>query len=206
MLNFENIKKKSSNTIEITDLESGYYCITTGKRLSDGSVLSRLDFFNIAPLEVTNKEIVVRNSAEDVSILGEFDPNCLEITGIDGSKRKFSDFPVSGYYLFAFLGQRDEPSMHALRNLKTIEGDLDKLSTTILVFGNNSLKGVSDRIVICEEDRNISEYLSDCVSGLTGAKPLIVLCDASGKVYYVSQGYNPILSSVLQDKIKGLVK
>ena len=207
LLNFENdIEKKYSNTIEIQDLESGYYCITTGKRLSDGSVLSRLDFFNIRPSGVTNKELVTRNSAEDVRILGEFAPEGLEITDIDGSKRKFSDFPDSGYYLFAFLGQRDEPSMHALRNLKTIVSDLEKLSTTILVFGNNSLKGVSDRIVVCNEDRNVSEYLSGSVPGLTGAKPLIVLCDATGKVYYVSQGYNPILSAILQDKIKELVK
>lgn len=207
LLNFgDDTEEISLNKMQIPDLEKGYYCITSGKRLPDGSVLAKLDFFNIAPGAITNKELVVRNSAEDVSVLGEFDSKGLEIIGIDGNKYSFSGLPESGYYLLAFLGQNDEPSVHALRNLKRFVQNLESFSTTMLVFGNTALEGVSDRVITCQDNKNIMERLALSVKGLTGAKPLIMLCDPSGKVYYVSQGYNPVLNANLQDRLKSFVE
>ena len=205
LLNFgDDTEEIFLDKMRIPDLEKGYYCITSGKRLPDGSVLSKLDFFNIEPCTLTNKELVVRNSAEDMSALGEFDPKGLEIIATDGNKYKFSNLTGPRYYLLAFLGRNDEPSVHALRNLKKFVQNPQNSSTTIFVFGNTELESTSDKVISCQDNKNIIECLSIGVKGLTGAKPLIMLCDSDGKVYYISQGYNPVLNADLQDRLKSL--
>ena len=96
--------------------------------------------------------------------------------------------------------------MHALRNLKSFMRNSENSSITLLVFGNTSLDGISDKVITCKDNTNIQEYLASSVTGITGTKPLIMLCDPKGKVYYISQGYNPVLNANLQERIKPLVR
>ena len=207
LLNFgDDTEEISLDKMKIPDLEKGYYCVTSGRRLPDGSVLARQDFFNIIPESIVNRELVVRTVKEEAKVIGNFDPKRLEITDISGNHHKFSELSDKEYYLIALLGQNDEPSMHALRNLKNFMRNSGNSSITLLVFGNTSLDGISDKVITCKDNTNIQEYLASSVTGITGTKPLIMLCDPKGKVYYISQGYNPVLNANLQERIKPLVR
>jgi hypothetical protein len=55
-------------------VKSGYYLSTSGTRLSDGKVLARIDLFNVRPNETTNKELVLRNSTDELSVCGNINP------------------------------------------------------------------------------------------------------------------------------------
>ena len=91
-------------------LEEGYYIVTTGKRLPDGSVLARLRTFSVLPDQVNELPVRIR-TAEEVK---------LEVLGqIDAAK--VSDKPK---FILAVVKEGGEPTTHALRQL---EGDPDAI-------------------------------------------------------------------------------
>ncbi len=92
-------------------LEEGYYMVTTGKRLPDGSVLARLQSFTVVPGQVNEMPVVMR-TAEDVQlkVVGQIDP-----AKVPTDKSKF---------ILAVVKENGEPTMHVLRQL---EGDADAI-------------------------------------------------------------------------------
>ena len=91
---------------EIMSVDEGYYLLTTGKRLADGSVLVRLEFFNLKGGESRDLVPVVRDSGDKPSVIGNMDvDSLLPQTG-------------RGYFLLAIMGDKDEPTSHARSELK----------------------------------------------------------------------------------------
>lgn len=143
------------------DLEEGYYMVTTGRRLPDGSVLARLQSFTVLPDQVNEMPVKVR-TAEEVQ---------LEVVGqIDAAR--VSDKPK---FILAVVRENGEPTTHALRQL---EGD-------------------PDAIIVRPGDAKYTEYKEMIEAAGCGADPKslphVIVADASGKVYYFSQGYNTSL-------------
>lgn len=205
LLNFgEDTDNISLGTMNIPELEAGYYCITTGKRLPDGSVLARMEFFNITPDSNIVKEISIRTGKEDLSIKGQFNPDSMYLNILGGRKVKFSELPASKYYILAILGSRDEPSMHIVRNLKTFINDPDFSSIPILVSGNKALDGISKNIIRIEDNELLFELSASC-KVIPKSKPVVILCSKEGNIYYISQGYNPVLNTHLKYILSSLV-
>lgn len=57
---------------EGTALEAGDYVLVTGTRLASGAVLSKTTFFNILPEKTTEIELVMRESEDEVQVIGNF--------------------------------------------------------------------------------------------------------------------------------------
>ena len=55
---------------EGTALEAGDYVLVTGTRLASGAVLSKTTFFNILPEKTTEIELVMRESEDEVQVIG----------------------------------------------------------------------------------------------------------------------------------------
>lgn len=92
------------------DLETGYYMVTTGKRLPDGSVLARLQSFSVLPDQVNEMPVKVRTAQEvQLEVLGQIDA------------ARVSDKPK---FILAVVRENGEPTLHALRQL---EGDPDAI-------------------------------------------------------------------------------
>lgn len=99
---------------EVLSVDQGYYLLTTGKRLADGSVLVRLQFFSVEGGEERDLVPVVRSSGDKPSVIGNMDvDSLLPLTG-------------RGYFLLTFMGDRDEPSSHARSELKAASALLEK--------------------------------------------------------------------------------
>ena len=91
---------------EVMEVDEGYYILTTGKRLADGSVLVRLEFLSLEGGESRDLVPVVRDSSDKPSVIGNMDvDSLLPITG-------------RGYFLLAIMGDKDEPTSHARSELK----------------------------------------------------------------------------------------
>ena len=87
-------------------LDEGYYLVTTGRRLPDGSVLARLQSFTVLPGEVNDLPVHVRTEEEaQLEVIGRIDA------------AKVSDLPE---FILAIVRENGEPTVHALRQL---EGD-----------------------------------------------------------------------------------
>ena len=92
------------------ELDEGYYMVTTGKRLADGSVLARIETFNVEAGKLNEIPVTVRTEEETP----------LEIIGKIDSK-KVTDKPK---YILAVVKENGEPTLHVLRQL---EGDPDAI-------------------------------------------------------------------------------
>ncbi|MBR3406211.1 MAG: hypothetical protein IKG92_04865 [Bacteroidales bacterium] len=90
---------------DILSVDEGYYLLTTGTRLADGSVLVRLEFFNVKGGESRDLVPVTRVSADKPSVIGNMDVDALlPQTG-------------RGYFLLTIMGDKDEPTSHARSEL-----------------------------------------------------------------------------------------
>ncbi len=88
------------------EMEQGYYMVTTGKRLADGSVLARISTFNVEAGKENEIPVSVRSEQETpLAVIGHID------------SKKITD---KGKYILAVVKENGEPTLHVLRQL---EGD-----------------------------------------------------------------------------------
>ena len=88
------------------EMDEGYYMVTTGKRLKDGSVLARIRTFNVVKGRENRIPVEVRSEDETpLEVIGKIEPDKA------GGKSKF---------ILAVVKENGEPTVHVLRQL---EGD-----------------------------------------------------------------------------------
>ncbi len=97
------------------DLEPGTYCLSTGNRYPDGTVLNRMEFFTVKAGERVTKEIILlplvpRN--ENAGTLPKL-PEGFEI--MDGVE--LSDYAGETGCILAFLGPHREPAKHLVKEM-----------------------------------------------------------------------------------------
>lgn len=156
------------NTVFPLELDEGYYMLTSGKRLADGSVLSHNEFFPVTAGETTQVPLVMRRAGDQLSVLGTMDAG------------RFLPQTGRGYFLLAVLGERDEPSVHARRQLEALAPVLAEWGRPVLVEK--------------DEDGSIREMLCTGVKSESRQLPVVTICDSFGHIVYFSQGYNTSLA------------
>ena len=184
---------------EVMSVAAGYYLLTTGLRLSDGSVLARLEFFNVAADEERDLVPVVRKAAEKPAVLGSMDPEAMFVPEVAGSAQSGSQAePQSllsatgrGWFLLAFMGHRDEPTSHARTELQAAARTLNEWGKPVVVLGQARPSGLQNAV-----------YGSDVsiLASMPGEHklPVIAICDSFGRIVYLSEGYNTSLAADLE--------
>lgn len=178
-------------------LDEGFYMLTSGRRLADGSVLSHTEFFSVAADAATEVPLVMRSAEDRISVLGTMDAD------------RFLPQTGRGYYLLAVLGDRDEPTNHCVRQLETIVPQLEAWGRPLLMAGpasgramasssDRSLGRLSNLVLVDDTDGSILEMLSAGCKSESRQKPVVTICDSFGRIVYFSQGYNTSLAEDLK--------
>ncbi len=160
------------------ELEEGYYMLTSGTRLADGSVLSHVECFNVEAGKTVEIPLVMRSADDRISVLGTMDAD------------RFLPQTGRGYYMLAVLGERDEPSVHARRQLEAAAPMLEQWGRPVLIEK--------------DEDGSIREMLCSGVKSRSRQLPVVTICDSFGRIVYFSQGYNTSLAEDLRRVIPQL--
>ena len=178
-------------------VDEGYYLLTTGKRLADGSVLARLEFFPLKGGEERDLVPVVRASGERPSVIGSMDPEAL--FRADGSTNPQSLLSATGrgYFLLAVMGYRDEPTSHAKTELEAAAPLLNDWGRPVVILGKTRPEGLEHAVF--GTDESILASLPQ-----PHQLPVIALCDSFGRVIYCSSGYNTSLAADLEHLIPQL--
>ncbi|MBR7026569.1 MAG: transglutaminase domain-containing protein [Bacteroidales bacterium] len=190
---------------EVLSVDEGYYLLTTGLRLSDGSVLARLEFFNVAGGEERELVPVVRKSALRPAVLGSMDPEAQFVPdgtgagdGVQAGGQNVQAEPQSlisatgrGWFLLAFMGHRDEPTSHASTELEAAARTLNDWGRPVVVLGQAHPSGLHNAVF--GKDLSILETLPG-----EHKLPVIALCDSFGRIVYLSEGYNTSLAADLE--------
>ena len=182
-----------------TPLDEGYYILTAGTRLDDGTALTHSEFFTIKADKTTQVNLILREADHDVHVIGCFyadvhftDPE----TGEDGNPRLLMG---NDYFIFGYLDQGSEPTTHAMQDISAFRKDFeDSGLPMIFVFSSKEeydkfkLKNFNDLpegIVYGLDDGSIRDEIAECMHLNTDVRPIFLIANANSEVVFVKQGY-----------------
>ena len=202
-------------------LDAGAYLLTSGSRLASGKVLVKMVSFNVLPGKNTSVKLTMRQASEEISVIGSMNPEMsytpLEVNAdaaVEGQEKSILSTTGRGYFLVAVLGDGDEPSNHAIRDLKSLSSELSEWKRPIMVFGQNvssaralsgQLSGISGQVHFgIDSGSAVRDMLCEGCHSTTKTFPVIAMCDSFGRIVYFSTGYNTSLPSQLRTVIAGI--
>ena len=207
-----------------TQLDEGTYMLVSGMRMANGSVLTTNQIFNINKGETTTLDLHLRQSDEEVSVIGSFDSeskfqlvdrNTFEPTG---------DMPVSilsqtgrGYFVVGVIGVGQEPTNHALRDIAKMKTQLDAWGRPfVLLFENvedarkfhvDGLdKGLPANTVFgIDTDGQIKKQIVAQMRLQNDKQlPMVIIADTFNRVVFCTQGYTIGLGETILGTAKKL--
>ena len=183
---------------DVYDLEAGYYLLTSGNRMADGSALVHLAFLNVEEGRTTTAPLVLRQSREQLSVIGTMDPEALFLP--DGAQAPQSLLSATGrgYFLLVVLGRGDEPSVHAMRQLSEATPDLNAWGRPVVVLGPTFGPQPENTVFGTDIDGRIAAMLASGAGVESWHLPLVAVCDSFGRIVYLSKGYNTSLAADLR--------
>jgi len=166
-------------------LDCGYYSLTSGRRMADGSVLAHIEFFTIDKDAETDIPLTIRHSTEQISVIGSMDAEpYLPVTG-------------RGYFMMAVLGDKDEPTTHAVRQISSIANKLNDWGRVCLFYGKARPDGIDKAVFNEKGGDQIRSILCKGCDVEQRSLPSVAICDSFGRIVYLSQGYNTSLAEEL---------
>lgn len=203
-----------------TALDTGNYLLVTGTRLASGAVLSKAVSFNIRPKETTNVALVMRESKDEVQVIGSFNSES-PFTPLTGSgtaaeaKQTILQACGRGYFVVGILGVNQEPTNHALRDIAALKADLEKWGRKLVLlfpgeeqaskYRAEDFPGLPETIIYGIDTDGISQQIAENMKlRHKNILPIFIIADTFNRVVFVSQGYTIGLGEQLMKTVKGL--
>ena len=219
-LEFEEFAPWSTHFAEGVDLDAGYYVLTSGQRLADGTVLARSTFFNVKADSTTVVPLVMRHDESRVQVLGAFNSENRYFDTATSTERSILSTTGRGNYVIGLITANTEPVAHALNDLRAEAKALDEQGVKILlVFADDDAAArfkASEaayaglpKNVVWGVDRsgaiacNMASFLKK--DSLTGAElPVFLIADTFNRVLFSAQGYTIGLGASLLSTLRRL--
>ena len=173
----------------------------TGTRLAKGGVLSRITEFSIKPGQTTHLELAVRESKDEVQVIGNFNSESL-FTPLQaaGSKQSLLEACGRGYFVVGILGVNQEPTNHALRDIAACKTDLEKWGRKmVLLFPNEAQSGkfvqesfpdLPSTVIYGIDTDGIQSQIAETIKlRHKETLPIFIIADTFNRVVFISQGY-----------------
>lgn len=183
----------------VMTVEPGYYMLVTGNRRNDGSVMSSVSFFILAPGRSYKLPVSPRKDERAPAVLaGLVLPGFID-TG-DGSKVELGQLiKTFGAATLIWLEPGREPTSHVLKDMRDMKGEFDELGMPFLFFVPEEKKTVAfdfDELVV--PANSLYAVDTDMLLQLTKAFgtdaamdfPVIAMVNVHGDVLYYSSGYS----------------
>lgn len=217
-----NVRDGSSYLFEIAEdgsealpesVDAGYYLVTSGRRMADGSVLAHLDFFNVNEGVRTERPLVLRPSEGKVAVIGSMDAEQLFMQDGESVERSILSATGRGYFLIAVLGS-NEPSNHAVRQLASASDVLNAWGRKLVILaadgrgeglsGTEGLADLDNAVYGRDVAGKVQQMLLNGMESASPTLPVVVVADSFGRIVYFSQGYNTSLAENLASVINNL--
>lgn len=202
-----------------TPLDAGYYMLVTGTRMASGAVLSKVTFFTIEPDKTTTIDLVMRESDEQVQVIGNFNSESLYIP-VSGDNSSATQSLLQtcgrGYFVVGVLGVGQEPTNHALRDIAALGSEFDKWGRKMVLlfpseeqykkFHPTEFQGLPSTITYgIDMNNSIQQQIAKSMNlSNQNILPIFIIADTFNRVVFVSQGYTIGLGEQLMKTIHGL--
>ncbi|RPH38256.1 transglutaminase domain-containing protein [bacterium] len=184
------------------NVEAGHYLLVTGNRMTDGTVLSNLSFFTVAPGETTHTALNLREAAMPMRVQGKIDMK-TRITGTGSrSAVTLSDAAKGKGLLLAWIDPDKEPTKHALKDIEDLRQTFERWGGGVVLFTPGkpsvplSATGQPFQLPL-QVLLGTGSLESPLWRGLTRGMqrqpqarlPVLLVADVKGDVYFLSEGY-----------------
>ena len=181
-------------------MDCGYYMLVSGSRMSGGNVFTDVEFFTVEEGKTTVRNLVMRDIADQIRVIGSFDsemkyatPGAVEKSVLETTGR--------GYFAVALVDYGTEPTNHAFMDISAVASELEEWGRPILVvfateddfrkFRSEHFNLPSTvHFGIDTDGRMRAMIAAEMKLDKGGRLPLIVLADTFNRVVFFSQGYN----------------
>lgn len=180
-------------------LDPGYYVMTTGTRLSDGSSLTRMTFFSIESDKITDIDLVMRVPEKGLRIIGNFNSENRYMPLDKTEDMSLLQTTGRGFYVLGLLDGGSEPTTHAMQDIAIVKDNLDKWGRGfVFLFQNEEQKknfelknfqNLPDNVTFGIEDGSM---LNEIVKGMrlqSDNLPIFIVANTQNEVVFISQGY-----------------
>ena len=194
--------------------DTGTYMLTTGTRLASGSVLAATRIFNIEKGKTTTLPLDIRQDANDVSVIGQF--NSESIISKDGKDVSILSQTGRGYYILAVLGVGQEPTNHALHDIEKERAAFESWGRPVVLLFEREADakkyqkdefGSLPSTVQYAIDKNgaIREQIAREMKLQSKTQmPMFIIADTFNRVVFSSQGYTIGLGEQMKNVFKKL--
>lgn len=194
--------------------DTGTYMLTTGTRLASGSVLAATRIFNIEKGKTTTLPLDIRQDANDVSVIGQF--NSESIISKDGKDVSILSQTGRGYYILALLGVGQEPTNHALHDIEKERAAFESWGHPVVLLFESEADakkfqkdefGSLPSTVQYAIDKNgaIREQIAREMKLQSKTQmPMFIIADTFNRVVFSSQGYTIGLGEQMKNVFKKL--
>ena len=194
--------------------DTGTYMLTTGTRLASGSVLAATRIFNIEKGKTTTLPLDIRQDANDVSVIGQF--NSESIISKDGKDVSILSQTGRGYYILAVLGVGQEPTNHALHDIEKERAAFESWGRPVVLLFESEADakkfqkdefGSLPSTVQYAIDKNgaIREQIAREMKLQNKTQmPMFIIADTFNRVVFSSQGYTIGLGEQMKNVFKKL--
>jgi len=207
---------KASSLPDPLMLETGNYCLVTGKRLPDGTVLSSLTFFKIDKDQTTTVPLTIRKEETITKPLSLLDPKKISLTEIKGNRKStLSDLMGQHSAVVVLLAPDSEPSKHLLNDLAPYLAQFNSWKGSF-IFANTQEKGAANAVFQNYKLPVNSFFTMDATNELDKvitsinrkeAKndlPVVMFLRKTGEVMMMGTGYKIGMGDALLQLIKNL--
>ena len=191
-----------SNLLKVgTALDEGNYLMVTGTRLASGGVLAEMEFFQMEAGKTTTLDLVMRESKDDVQVIGSFNSESLYKPLDSDDMKSILNTTGRGYYIVAVLGVNQEPTNHALRDIAAKASDFEEWGRGMVLlfpseedyakFRPQDFPGLPKNITFgIDKDGSIQKQIAkEMKLANSTILPMFIIGDTFNRVVFVSQGY-----------------
>ncbi len=199
-----------------TSLEAGYYLLTTGSRMADGSVLSHNSFFEVTPNKETTVELKMLDNTEGIRVIGNFNSESTYQDPQNKEEKSVLSTTGRGYFVIGVLGYGQEPTNHALKDIELKKKEFEQWGRPLLLLFTNEAsykkfnpkhfpKLPSTVTYGIDKDGKIQQQIAEAMKLADGGRlPVFIIGDTFNRVVFNSEGYTIGLGDQLLKVIHGL--
>ena len=195
-------------------LDPGYYVLTTGTRLSDGSVLARTTFFNIESDKTTNIDLIMREPEKGLRIIGNFNSENVYVPVGETEAKSLLATTGRGFYVLGLLDGGSEPTTHDMLDIAAVKDQLDKWGRNFVFlfqneehkknFEKKNFQGLPENHTFGIEDGTMLKEIVANMRLQSDNLPIFIVANTQNEIVFISQGYTIGLGEQLMKVINEL--
>lgn len=195
-------------------LDPGYYVLTTGTRLSDGSVLARMTFFTIKSGKTTNIDLVMREPEKGLRIIGNFNSENRYMPVGSAEDMSLLQTTGRGFYVLGLLDGGSEPTTHAMQDIALVKDQLDKWGRSFVFlfqneehkknFDKKNFQGLPGNLTFGIEDGAMLKEIVANMRLQNNNLPIFIVANTQNEIVFISQGYTIGLGEQLMKVVNEL--